>query len=367
MKNGWDGVRRAGFTIIEVMLFLAISGFLLVGILAGTGAGIARQRYNDSVQNVAQILREQYSAVINTQIAERENSDVCYSPSPDELMSGGQITDKALANYYDGNGNLKVNNGRGRTACLVYGVMITLGGDGGEVVQASSLIGKDIDAYIKERKEKGETYSVDGKSDLEVLKDVGVNNLSVFYEYRGPDDYECYVRTTEGSFNYNLQWKASTQALAKNTVLEATIIIVRSPIDGAVRTYVADGTNGGIAAIRYDTGDGYKVVNYASINGENGGRGWGLQSKTSGACGGTIGSNQGGFGLLKNAGINGYLTEDNFRQKDLNICVGTEDLFVFASRRRMVTMARDGHNSGAVELIEMDTVDANGVEKNLCE
>ena len=65
------GAFRRGFTIIEVMLFLALTGLLLVGILGGLGGNIARQRYNDAVQDLANILRDQYSFVSDTQISIR--------------------------------------------------------------------------------------------------------------------------------------------------------------------------------------------------------------------------------------------------------------------------------------------------------
>ena len=38
-----------GFTIIEISLFLGLSGFLAVGLMAGWSNSINRQRYNDMV------------------------------------------------------------------------------------------------------------------------------------------------------------------------------------------------------------------------------------------------------------------------------------------------------------------------------
>ena len=67
------GKQQKGFTIIEVMLFLALSGFLLAGILAGTGSSIANQRYKDAVQDAADALRSAFSFVADTQIETRDN------------------------------------------------------------------------------------------------------------------------------------------------------------------------------------------------------------------------------------------------------------------------------------------------------
>jgi type II secretory pathway pseudopilin PulG len=350
MNEGWDRVRRAGFTIIEVMLFLAISGFLFVGILVGTGSGISRQRYNDSVQDIARILREQYSSVVNVQIPERDSNDsgACYSPSPDDLLSGGKITGGALSGYYDTDGNLKDGgNGRGRTSCLVYGVMVTLGGKGGTVAQSSTLVGKDIDELVRE----DPTLDVDHISDLEILRLAGVNNLSVYYDVSGSggviDNWQCWVRTTSGSVSHNLQWEAKTETVVWDEALKSTLLIIRSPKDGAVKTYVMD------SAITYRG----EVVDYADINSKNGGKGYGLQSENSGACNGTISPSQGGFQLLKEAGVNSYLTDTNFKKTELDICVGSGDVFAFANKRRMIQVAKDGHNSGAIELIDMDSGD----------
>ena len=58
---------RQGFTIIEVILFLAITGALLAGLLAGSVSSIKRQRYNDSVNDFVEFLRRTYSEVVNVE------------------------------------------------------------------------------------------------------------------------------------------------------------------------------------------------------------------------------------------------------------------------------------------------------------
>lgn len=54
-----------GFTIIEVVLFLAISGLMLAGLLAVVGAGINNQRYTEAVDSFQDFLLTQYSAADN--------------------------------------------------------------------------------------------------------------------------------------------------------------------------------------------------------------------------------------------------------------------------------------------------------------
>ncbi len=60
-------ITKNGFTLIEVILFLAVSSAVLIAILAGTSSSLAQQRYNDSVQDLYSFLQSQYSAVINVQ------------------------------------------------------------------------------------------------------------------------------------------------------------------------------------------------------------------------------------------------------------------------------------------------------------
>lgn len=66
---------KKGFTVIEVMLVLAVSGVLLIGVLTGTYSSIASQRYNDSVRSFSEFLRQIYSEVISPESLGAGNSD----------------------------------------------------------------------------------------------------------------------------------------------------------------------------------------------------------------------------------------------------------------------------------------------------
>ena len=56
---------QKGFTIIEVVLVIAISGLMAAGIMIGVSSSINRQQYRDSVQSFAAFLRSEYSKVVN--------------------------------------------------------------------------------------------------------------------------------------------------------------------------------------------------------------------------------------------------------------------------------------------------------------
>lgn len=54
---------KKGFTLIEVVLFLALSGALVASLIAGTSRSISQKRYNDTVDNFVDYLQGLYSDV----------------------------------------------------------------------------------------------------------------------------------------------------------------------------------------------------------------------------------------------------------------------------------------------------------------
>ena len=71
--------KHGGFTLVEVTLFLAVSGLLLLGVLSMTQASITSQRFNDVTQNFAEFLRKVYSDVANPQgIGEGRSEQAIY-------------------------------------------------------------------------------------------------------------------------------------------------------------------------------------------------------------------------------------------------------------------------------------------------
>ena len=65
---------KKGFTLIEVMLVLGLTGLLIVGMLGGTFTAIAHQRYNDSVRSFAEYLRTVYGEVLSPESLGAGNS-----------------------------------------------------------------------------------------------------------------------------------------------------------------------------------------------------------------------------------------------------------------------------------------------------
>lgn len=67
---------QRGFTIIEVILFLAISGLLLAVAIASVNANINNSRFNDAIRSTTSYLQGQYSAVAAGQ-SDRDESKGC--------------------------------------------------------------------------------------------------------------------------------------------------------------------------------------------------------------------------------------------------------------------------------------------------
>lgn len=189
---------KKGFTILEVMLFLAITGLMLIGVIGGTYSAIASQRYTDSVRSFAEFLRQTYAEVI----------------SPETLKEQG------------GNDN----------ELAIYGKAIVFGLDGentdtkSQYIYTATLVGN---ATIPS--------SVSASTDF--VSSLGEVNLQF---YCGDDNHASTVAS------YLPLWEAKIMEPAKTTnsngipdpgkrkeTFKGTVLIARSPGSGAIHTVYA--------------------------------------------------------------------------------------------------------------------------------
>lgn len=185
------GIKKThGFTIIEVMLFLAVTGALTIAILAGAGVQINQQRYRDSVSSLKSFLQAQYSEVTNV-INDRGNDWQCGDTGvAEEVTNGGQP--------------------RGTTNCVILGRLITVDASGTQLT-ASNVVG------IKP------TGTGDSSGDIEELQKYIMSVTTVGQE---TDEVSWGARIV------NSQNLANPQSMA--------MLIVRSPLSGAVLTFTSD-------------------------------------------------------------------------------------------------------------------------------
>ncbi len=181
--------KKSGFTILEVMLVLAISALLLIGAIAGTYGSIASSRYNDSVRSFTEYLRAIYGEAI----------------SPQSLGNGGEISG-SLGNSND---------------LAIYGKVLVFGLDpenGERKIYSATLVGDtDVPAHQQ--------------SFMEELKTV---NARLFC---GETRNGVTLGTT--AMSYLPPWQAQIKD-TDNDWFVGTIIIARAPTSGVVHTAYAD-------------------------------------------------------------------------------------------------------------------------------
>jgi type II secretory pathway pseudopilin PulG len=184
---GMQHKNQRGFTIIEVMLFLAVSGALAVGILAGSGVAITQQRYRDSVNSLQTLLRQQYNEtdhVINDRDKDRncKNAVISTSNGPAEA--------------------------RGTSECVIIGKYVTI--TNGTVITISSVVGQA----------RAGTSINDASNDFEALK-----------------QYDLGISTADTDVS-DVAWGASIRNVSDtNDQKNLAFLILRSPLTGSLRTF----------------------------------------------------------------------------------------------------------------------------------
>lgn len=186
---------RRGFTIIEVSLFLAVTGILFAGITIGTMNSINQQRYSDTVNGFADFLRNVYSQVANPQSAGKGNSDQA-----------------------------------------IYGKLITFGEgkmlDGATNNGAKTIFSYDVLGDVEGNKS--------GNSIVDVLGHLDVSIARIEKKQNGTLN-ETRVVTAGYSESYTPRWDSTIEGV-DYSAKKAAILIVRHPRSGTITTLVLDGT-----------------------------------------------------------------------------------------------------------------------------
>ena len=171
-------LNKTGFTIVETMLFLGISGLLVMGVLVGTGTAINIQRYRDSVASFRSFLQQQYSDVAN------------------------------VSNNVD-NSNCDSNpKQRGQSDCVILGRLITN-------TDKDTLLSR----IVTGNPPPVSATTATATDDIEALKT---------YTYGISNDHED---------TYDMDWGSSIANIDGST-LNFSMLILRSPTSGIIRTFI---------------------------------------------------------------------------------------------------------------------------------
>lgn len=180
-----------GFTIIEVMLFLGVTGLLAIGILVGSGLAIGQQRYRDSVNSLKSLIQDQYSQTSNV-INSRDGAWTC-SPA-------ATVTEEAVG-----------GQPRGTSDCVLLGKYLTIN-EAGTGIAISSVTGYRTGTGLPAGSDINELY----------------NNYQIGISPINQETLE-------------VNWGAQVVRSKTTTPMSLSILIVRSPLSGAIMTFSAEG------------------------------------------------------------------------------------------------------------------------------
>jgi hypothetical protein len=183
---------ETGFTIIEVMLFLAVSGMLAAAILVGAGVSINQQRYRDSVNSLKSYVQQQYSEVTNV---------------TNDRVKSWSCNGVASVKETDSSGG----EDRGTSDCVILGRFFTVDASGTRL-SAANVVGV---------RKSGATDQPSDVSEIATNYAIGISPVI-------KDDDE-------------VGWGAQIVKTKSTTPMPLSVLIVRSPLSGGILTFTADG------------------------------------------------------------------------------------------------------------------------------
>jgi type II secretory pathway pseudopilin PulG len=191
---------ETGFTIIEAMLFLAITGLLAVGILVGSGVAIGQQRYRDSVNSLKSYIQQQYSEVTNV-TNDRDNLWTC-NANGDVTEAGGGTAEP-----------------RGTSDCVLLGKFVTIDNNGTQLT-STNVIGYRT------------TGAPQATSDIAEL----ATNYTLRPSPIGQDVSE-------------VSWGAQVVKEKTSVPMPLSMLIVRSPLSGSILTFTQEGVQTNLSVL----------------------------------------------------------------------------------------------------------------------
>lgn len=190
-----------GFTVIEVMLFLAITGGLFAMLMLGVSNGVTQQRYLDSVRSYKSVVQGEYSEVVNTR----------NDKQPASCVNDGSIN-------LDGTSR---DETRGTSKCVLLGRAVRVVDDG------KSLLVSSITGYDNPNAGRPSTLT-----DTSLLTDYFHAKLARFDEEKRELDWGSQLVTASATGGH-----ASSKAV---------ILIMKSPATGLVRVFATEDANGAL-------------------------------------------------------------------------------------------------------------------------
>ena len=181
-----------GFTIIEVVLFLAITGGLFVALMVGVNSNITQQRYRETVSDLVSFLQDQYNEVNNPRNEERVQDLKCNTTTGVTVSSGS-------------------GQARGTSGCVLLGKAIMLESGGTEIKVLPVVGGVDVTVDVLEN---------------------AVDDLAPLRGY-------SLVSSTIGAQSKVLDQGAAMRTI-NNLPSELSMLILRSPVNGLLYVFATE-------------------------------------------------------------------------------------------------------------------------------
>ena len=162
-KLMYNKTMKKGFTIIEVAIFLAISGAVFASVMGIFSANVARHRYQDSLNDIIETVKNTYASTINVENARIKQEESSYFCSISSAFKGDSLSINSRETDIN-------DNYPGRTRCAIYGQLITFGEQNQSIIHRYDIIGTA----------NTDNINPDGNDDvLSALRSVGANIATI--------------------------------------------------------------------------------------------------------------------------------------------------------------------------------------------
>ena len=317
--------KHKGFTIVETALVLAVSTMLFAAIMYGITASVARRRYTDSINGIVEELKNAYSATINVENFRRSTDNASFFCSISSAFSDtGKITTNSATN------DLKVNtdNNPGRSRCALYGQVITFGESEDSAINRYDLVGVALESSVEPNSSDDALASLanSARANIVTIRNDGELMTS------------CSASTAGSNTSFLPNWSARIENKDDRDLYHGAIMIVRSPISGTIHTYFYS-NKGSVASSK----DGSLIDNPETAYNEFAVQKW-LDASNKNGCASYYKTD--GY-FIQKAISKGQMIKD----KDLEFCVGSDDLYSVGGKRRAIRIHGDGSNENSVELL----------------
>lgn len=308
---------QKGFTLVEIIIVLAITSAMLIAFMATIASRISRERYSDTTKAIVDALRQVYSQVENVQ-----NGRTGSILTQNEFCTlAGQAANLTNASVTANKG--KASEGYvGRSGCAIYGKLLSFGESTSDsAYNVYDVIGRTIEFH----------GGVAGESVLADLKSVNADVLS-FAQTGGKNSTKYSLRPAGSFYTYyppSDAWLDNTEGKK----FKGEILIIRSPASGAIHTYWLN-----------------KALDFPTFMAD-------YQNKSSNTLTTIVNdASSKGYAFAKYL-KNGTDPKKTFVAEDIDLCVNSGDFMIGVARKNNIRIKADGHNSSAVELVKTDSGD----------